>query len=68
MFYQSWVSSWDKKEKEEKDHIQAVIIVKELKSYLFVNVSLLKGSFIEVELNNLSNIKKALYLQYVNID
>lgn len=45
-----------------------MIIVKELKSYLFVNVSLLKGIFIEVELNNLSNIKEALYLQHVNID
>lgn len=45
-----------------------MIMVKELKSYLFANVSLLKGSFIEVKLNNLSNIKKTLYLQHVNID
>lgn len=45
-----------------------MIIVKGLKPYLFVNVSVLKGSFIEAELNNLSNIKKALYLQHVNID
>lgn len=65
--YWEWVVGV-KREKEEKDLIQAVIIAKGLKPYLFVNVSVLKGSFTEAELNNLSNIKKALYLQHVNID
>lgn len=39
MFYQSWAGSWDKKEKEEKDRIQAMIIVKELKSCFLMLVS-----------------------------
>lgn len=62
MFYQSWPSSWDKKRKEKKDGIQPTIIIKELKSYLFANGSLLKGSFIEVELNNLSNKEGIIFV------
>lgn len=62
MFYQSWPNSWDKKRKEEKDGIQLTIIIKELKSYLFANVSLLKGSFIDVELNNLFNKEGIIFV------